>query len=131
MDAPGTGAGLGASLRRALSSLLEMGQARLELLATEVELEKLKIFDALLKATIGLLFLGVALLLFAAMVLLMLQESYRLGALATMTLLAAAAGAGLVYLARRGLRAGTPLFDASAAELERDRAALMPHEPPN
>lgn len=129
MDAPGSNdAGLAASLRRSLATLLDIGKARLDLLATEVELEKLRLFDALLKAALGLMCTGLALLLAAAMLLLMLQPEYRLAALAAMAALALAAAWALIRAARRGLTSGTSMFKASSDELGRDRSALAPDD---
>lgn len=129
MDAPGAeDTGLAASLRRSLATLLDIGKARLDLLATEVELEKLKVFDALIKAALGLMILGVALLLAVAMLLLMLQPDYRLPALATMVVLALAGAWALIRAARQGLKTGASMFKASSDELERDRSALAPRD---
>lgn len=128
MDQPAAGGSLGVSLRRVLGTLLEMGQTRLELLGTEIELEKQRIFDALLLAVCGLLLLGVGLLLLAALVLLMLQDAHRLPALAAMVLIAIGGGAWLIGAARRRLQGTAPLFAATAAEFERDRAALQPRD---
>ena len=52
---PGTG--LMQSLRRLASTGLELIQLRLELLASELEQQKLRIFDALAWAAVGLLLL--------------------------------------------------------------------------
>lgn len=128
MDQPDAGGGLGVSLRRLLGTLLELGQNRLELLGTEFELEKERIYGALLWALCGLMLLGIGLLLLAALLLLMLQESHRLPALAAMVLLAIGGGAWLIGASRRRLMGPGSLFAASAAELERDRAALQPRE---
>jgi uncharacterized membrane protein YqjE len=128
MEPQGAGGGLGDSLRRLLGTLLELGQNRLELLGTEYELEKERICDALLWAVCGLLLLGVGMLLLAVLVLLMLPEAHRLPALAGMVLLAMGGGAWLLGASRRRLLGNAPLFAASAAELERDRAALQPRE---
>lgn len=128
MEQQGAGGGLGESLRRLLGTLLALGQTRLELLSTELELEKQRIFDALLWAAVGLLFLAVGLLLLAALLLLLLQDAHRLPALAVMVLLAAGAGVWLIGAARRRLQGPAPMFAASAAELEHDRAAWQPRD---
>jgi uncharacterized membrane protein YqjE len=128
MPVPDQGSRLGDSLRRVLGTTLELGQARLRLLATEFELEKLRIFDALLWAVIGLLFVTVSVVLLAVLLLMMLQEVHRLPALAVMVLVALAAGAWMIGRARRLLQGEAPLFEATVAELDRDRAALLPRE---
>jgi uncharacterized membrane protein YqjE len=128
MEQQAAGDGLGVSLRRLLGTLLEMGQTRLELLGTEIELEKQRIFDALLWGACGLVLLGVGLLLLAALLLLVLQDAHRLPALAAMVLLAVGGGAWLIAAARRRLQGAAVLFASSAAEFERDRAALQPRD---
>lgn len=124
MAEPAVGGGLLASLRRLAASAAELAQTRLELLGCELEQVKLRAFDALLWAAVALLLLGVGLVGLVACVLLLLQESYRLPALAVLVLLFVAGGIGLMLLARRRLQSPEGLFAASAAELARDRADL-------
>jgi uncharacterized membrane protein YqjE len=120
----GPGGGLLASLRRALGSVLELAQTRLELLNCEVEQEKLRLFDALWWGVLSLLLLGVGLVLALAFVVLLLQEGYRLPALGVLTLLCTGGGLGLLRVARRRLRSPGGVFAASAGEIARDRAGL-------
>lgn len=118
--------GLAQSLRRMAGTLLEIGQARFELLATEFELEKLRLFDALLWVAFGLLFVGVGLVLLVLLLLMSLQEAHRLTALALAVLLALVGGGLLIRKARRRLQGGAAPFAATSAELERDRERLSP-----
>ena len=123
--------GLFHSLRALAATSLGMVQLRLELFGTELEAEKLRLFDALWRVGLGLLLLGVAAVLAAAFVLLLFWDSYRLVALGTMILIFVGGGAGLLWWARAGLQAeeGGP-FALSLAELQRDleglRAAALP-----
>lgn len=117
--------GLFASLRRLLSTLLEIGQVRLALLANEFEREKLRLFDGLLQAALALLCLGLGLLLLAALLVLLTPEPWRPLTLALLCLACLGGGLALAARARRTLAAppGGALA-ATLAELERDRAGL-------
>lgn len=124
--------GLLASLRRLADTGLETVQVRLALLGTELEQEKQRLLDALLRAALGLLLAGVALVLAVAFVVLLLQEGYRLAALGVLTLLFAAAAAWLLHRARVALRSGEGgPFALSLAELRRDRARVEPAPGPD
>jgi len=126
---PATG-GLFESLRRLLATTLGIAQVRLELFGTELEAEKLRLFDALWRAALGLLLLGVALVLAVGFVLMLFWDGYRLPALAVTTLLFVAAGAGLLVRARALLRTGEGgPFALSLGELQRDRDGLQPAPP--
>jgi len=117
--------GLFASLRRLLGTALEMAQVRLELLSTEVELEKRRLFDSLLRAAIGLSLLGVGLVLLCGFLILLVSENYRLAALGVMALLILIAAVLLLGSARQRLRSPKGVFSASVSELERDRSGLQ------
>lgn len=118
--------GLFVSVRRLLATLLELAQVRLELVAAEIEIEKLRLFDALLLALAALLGLGVGAVMLCAFVVVLAGEAHRLAALGALALLFIG-GSGLALReARARLRSPGTLFDASAAELARDRAELLP-----
>ena len=113
--------GLFASLRQLLFTLLETAQVRLELLGTELEAEKRRIFDALVFAAIALVCLALGLVLLCATVILMFPDSWRFAVAGAMVLLFLAGGLGLLGLARRRLRSPSGMFHASVQELARDR----------
>ncbi len=117
--------GLFASVRRLLGTALDMAQVRLELLGTEVEFEKRRLFDSLLRAAIALLLLGVGLVLLCAVLILIVADAYRLAALAVMTVLFLIAGLLLILSARQHLRSPNGLFSASVTELAKDRVGLQ------
>lgn len=121
--------GLFSSLGRLLGTVLEMAQVRLELLGTEVELEKRRLFDSVLLAIIALQLLGVGLLLLCGLVVLLVSDAYRLAAVGAMTLLFLAAGLALLQSARQRLQSPDGIFKASVTELERDRTGLQRGEP--
>jgi uncharacterized membrane protein YqjE len=121
--------GLFESLRRLSLSTLELASVRLELLVTDLELEKRRLADVLLRLLLGVVLLGLGLILFIGFVLLLLWDQHRLAALGVLSALGLAAGSWLLLAARRQLREGSTVFAATAAELRRDRAALGPALP--
>lgn len=84
---PASRAGLFESLRQLLHTALSLGAVRLELLATDLEIEKLRLIEVALRALVGLMLLGLGLLLLVGFLLLLLWDGYRLPALGVLTLL--------------------------------------------
>ncbi len=125
---PASRAGLFESLRQLLRTALEMAQVRLELLVSDLEIEKLRLVDAVLRALLGLLLLGLGLVLLIGFVLLLLWDSYRLPALGVLTLGCLLGGWALLQAAKRRLLQGEAMFAATRAEFERDQAALRAPE---
>lgn len=125
MNAPATPGGLLASLRRLGATAIEIGRVRLELFGSELEQEKLRLFDALALAAIGLVMLGLALVLVIGFVVLLFQEGYRLPAVGVLALAFGGIGAWLLHRARDELRSrdGGP-FALTLGELRRDHAGL-------
>jgi len=120
------GGGLFNSLRTLLATVLGIGQVRLEIFSTELEAEKLRLFDTLWRVALGVLLLGIATVLMAAFVLLLFWDHYRLPALGVMTVLFLGGGVALLVWARRGLQAGAGgPFALSLGELQRDLDSLQ------
>ncbi len=126
MSSARRGDGLFVSLRRLFGTVFELAQVRLELLLTEYEQEKLRIFGALLWAGIGLLLLGVGLVLLATLFVMLFPQEGRIVALAAVTLLFLGGGVWLLRAATQRLSApgGNPLAETTA-ELARDSAGLV------
>lgn len=123
----GAGSGLFQSLRSLLATALGLAQTRLELFGTELEAEKLRLFDALWQAAAGLLLLAVALVLAVGFVVLLFWDGYRLPAVGVLTLLCAGGGAACLWRARTTLRAGDGgPFALTLGEFQRDRDGLLP-----
>jgi uncharacterized membrane protein YqjE len=116
------GAGFLANLRQLLATLLETAQVRLELLGTELEQEKRRVFSALVLAAVALVCLALGLVMLSVAVLLIFWDSYRVGAACTLALLFGGGGACLLVRAKQRLSAPSGLFAHSLAELRRDRA---------
>jgi uncharacterized membrane protein YqjE len=123
------GRGLFESGKRAVDSLLDLVMVRLELFGSELEAEKLRLFDALFSAAMGLVLLGLALVGALGFVVMLFWDGYRLAAIGVLTLLFAGGGAVLLHRAREGLKArdGGP-FALTLGELRQDRESLRPAE---
>lgn len=128
---PGENAGLFGQLQHSLGTVLELLRVRLALLGTELGLEKQRLAAGLFWGAVAFMSLTVAAVLFCGFVILLLWDGYRLAAVGVLALLFLGCGVWLLQVSRRKLGAGSNLFSASLAELERDRASVtsnMPHE---
>ena len=117
--------GLFASLRRLLATVLEVAHVRLDLLGTEVELEKRRLFDGMLWAAFALLVLGLGLVLLTGFVVLLFWDGYRLAAVGGLALGLLVLSLVLMREARQRLRNPSSMFNASLAELKRDQNILQ------
>lgn len=126
-DAPPP-AGLFGSLQRLLATLLDIAQVRLDLLTTEFETEKLRLFDGLLWAAVALFFIGLGLLLLAALLVAVAPENLRPLVLGLLALGSLGFGVWLALQARRRLVSPAGALPATRAELTRDRASLRSPE---
>lgn len=128
MKDPVRESGLFASLSRVFATALQMAQVRLQLLGTELELEKRRVFDGLLWGGLALVILGLGLVLLCGFVVLLFWDGYRLAAVGGMTLLFLTAGGLMLSHARKCLQnhnSSNSMFDASLAELKRDQSDLV------
>jgi len=120
--------GLLVSARRLLDTLLEVAQVRLELVVTEFEIEKHRWFDALVLALGALFALGVGIVLLCAWLVLLAGEAWRLHVLGALMLLFLVGGLWALRAARARLSGTGTMFEASLAELGRDREVLRRKE---
>jgi uncharacterized membrane protein YqjE len=125
---PGQHGGLFASLRQLLATALEIAQVRLDLLLTEIEQEKLRVFDGLLWAGLAVVLVGVGVILLCGFVVVLLWDGYRLTTLGVLTLLFLGCGALLMRAARNRLRTPVGALAATLDELRRDVAELGQHK---
>ena len=116
------GVGFLAGVRQLLATLLETVQVRLELLGTELEQEKRRVFSALVLAAVALVCLALGLVMFSVMILLIFWDSYRVLAACALALLFGGSGSYLLYHSKQKLSAPSGLFAHSPAEPQRDRA---------
>ena len=115
---------LAESLHGIVDAGLQTAQTRLELLAVELQEEKLRLTGLALNTVVAGLLLGFGLVFLMVFLTVLFWEEHRLLALGIST--AVCIGGGLIAAsnAARAFRSGTKLFSASLAELARHRPAL-------
>ena len=118
--------GLMESLKRMAGTLLAIFQTRLDLLAIEIEEERLNIGQMVLYGSIALLFFGLAILLLTIFIVVLLWDNYRLPVLAGFIVMYFAAGLFAWMALRRMIGKKSKLFSASIAALAVDRERLEP-----
>lgn len=118
------GSGLMGSVKRLAGSLIAILSTRLELLANELQEERLRLTQMLLLALIALFCLGNGLILLNAFIVMLFWDDHSLLALGLLSLVYLIAGAAVAMVVRAKAQAGSKLFAASLAELEKDRQAL-------
>ena len=126
MSAPAPPERLAVSLRGFSASLVEFLSVRLELVSVEAREEVLRLGELLLFGAIAVILLGLGLTFLAILLTVLLWDSHRLLALAVFTTVFLTLGAVAAFAARARLARGSRLFEASLAELDRDKQSLRP-----
>jgi uncharacterized membrane protein YqjE len=116
--------GLFESLKTLSASLVSIAHTRLELLSTDIAEEREHVISLLVMGLVALFCLGVGIVLLTILIAVAFWESHRLMALGGLTGFFLLAGAGLVWLALHKARTKPRLFEASLAELSKDRQHL-------
>jgi len=116
--------GLLVSLKRLLSTLIEIAHVRLGLVLNELDQQKLRLFDALLIAAASLVALALGLVLLIAFIVSLFAEPHRPIVLGVLMLLFVGGSLWGLLAARGQLRAAGRSLEASLAELRRDAADL-------
>lgn len=116
--------GLFDSLKTLSGSLVSLVQTRLELLSTDIAEERVHLTRLLVLGLLALFCFGVGVVLLAMLIVVVFWDTHRLAALGAMTGFFLAACAGLVAFALHKLRTRPRLFEASLAELSKDRQHL-------
>jgi uncharacterized membrane protein YqjE len=112
------------SLQRLLGTLLEIVQTRIVLVANEFEEQRVRTGQAIVAGALTLFFFGMAVVFVTLFVVMVFWETQRVavvGGFALLYLVLAAIGA-LVW--RQRTRTRPRLFDATLAELGKDREQL-------
>jgi len=117
--------GLLHSMRHLGSALLGAAQTRLEILATEIEEERLRLEQLLLVALAAAVCLGMAMLLAVAFVLIYFWEEHRLLTVGVLALVFLALAALFGWIVRAKVKARPQPFAITRAELAKDRAMLQ------
>ena len=112
------------TLRRIASGLIAIVHTRLELFGIELAEEKDRLLVSLFIGLAGMLLSLMALITLTALVAVVFWDTYRWQALALLTLAYAVAALACGLKAFSRLREAPPMFPATLAELEKDRAAL-------
>lgn len=121
---PDAGSGLIASVKRLLSTLISIASTRLELLANELQEERLRFTQMLIFALFALFFFGLGILLLTVFIVVLFWDDHRLAVTGVLTVVFFASGLLMVLLLRSKAKKKSRLFSASLAELARDREHL-------
>ena len=120
----GGSAGLFASLRNFAATAVAIARTRLELLANEMAEEKVRLSQLVVFGVVALLGLVVGTIFLAVFVTVLFWDSHRLIALGGFAALFLGMGAYAAIQFRTRAVAGSGLFSASLAELDKDRQQL-------
>lgn len=120
----GQSPGLLQSLRNLAATLVALLHTRLELLATELDEERLRIAQIIFWALMGLLFLTLGVLMLTVFVLIVFWDTHRVAVAAVLAAGYLAIGIVTVLVARNKARVRSRLFSESLGQLARDRERL-------
>jgi uncharacterized membrane protein YqjE len=120
----GGSAGLFASLRNFAATAVAIARTRLELLANEMAEEKIRLSQLVVFGVVALFGLVVGTIFLAVFVTVLFWDSHRLIALGGFAALFLGMGAYAAIQFRTRAVAGSGLFSASLAELDKDRQQL-------
>lgn len=121
---PEAASGLMASAKRLLSTLVSIASTRLELLANELDEERLRLTQMLLFALFALFCFGLGILLLTVFIVVLFWDDHRLAVTGALSVFFFASGLFTLILLRSKARAKSMLFSASLAELANDRERL-------
>ncbi|MBU4500296.1 MAG: phage holin family protein [Gammaproteobacteria bacterium] len=116
--------GLFESLKNLSVSLVGIVQTRLELLSVDIAEERVHQTALIVLALLALFCFGVGVVLLSILIVVAFWESHRLAALGGLAGIFLATGAGVVWFALHKIRTKPKLFQASLAELAKDRQHL-------
>lgn len=125
---PEASSGLMGSVKRLASTLISIVSTRLELLANELQEERLHLTQMLLFSLLALFCFGMAVLLLTVFVVVMFWDDHRLAVLGGFCILFFLLGALMAMLLRNKAQSKSKLFSVSLAELAKDREQLEPRE---
>ncbi|TAM04226.1 MAG: hypothetical protein EPN70_11975 [Paraburkholderia sp.] len=114
-------------LRRLLGSAFAMLQTRLELIGIELSEEKDRLMAVLFLGVAAMMLAAMALMALTALIAIAFWDTWRLQALAGITIVYALAALFCAMKARSGLRNAPMVFQATLDEFEKDREILRKH----
>ncbi|MGO4808015.1 phage holin family protein [Cupriavidus sp. 2MCAB6] len=112
------------ALRSLAGSLVAMVQTRLELASVELAEERARLIKMALLACFGLVFFGLALVTLTVLIAILFWDTYRWQALCVLVACYLTACAACLAFARHLARNAPPLFEATLAEIDKDREIL-------
>ena len=116
--------GLFESLKNLSVSLVGVVHTRLELLSVDIAEERVHQTTLLVLGLLALFCFGVGVVLLSILIVVAFWETHRLAALGGLAGIFLATGAGVVWFALHKIRTKPKLFQASLAELVKDRQHL-------
>ncbi len=123
-DSPEKSGGLFTSLRQLVATGIAIFQTRLALAGIELEEEIQRLIQVLLLSLGLILFLALGLLVFTLMIVLAFRDEHRVLAMGGLALAYLAIAGALWWRLRAKLDDRPPIFEATLAEFEKDRASL-------
>ena len=125
---PEASSGLMGSVKRLASTLICIVSTRLELLANELQEERLHLSRMLLFSLSALFFFGIGILLLTVFTVVLFWDDHRLVVLGGLSLLFFMLAALMAILVRNMAKTKSKLFSVSIAELAKDSEQLEPRE---
>lgn len=112
------------SLRSLLGNVAAMARTRLELASIELAEEKTRVMQQAFLGLLGLAFLGLGVMALTALIVILCWESYRWQVLAGLVALYFGIGVYCLLRVRKAMQDAPVMFEATLAELDKDREAL-------
>jgi uncharacterized membrane protein YqjE len=129
---PEASSGLMGSVKRLVSTLTSIVSTRLELLANELQEERLRLTQMLIFALFALFCFGIGILLLTVFIVVLFWDDGRLAVLGGLCILFFVLSTLMAMLSRNKAQSKSKLFSASLAELARDREHLgVSHDRPD
>lgn len=113
-----------ASLKKLAGTVVSMLQTRLELASVELAEEKERLLGTAFLGMLAVSLIGLSIMTLTALVVILCWDTYRWQSLAVMAALYALGAAACLWKVRLLLRNAPPLFEATLAELDKDREIL-------
>jgi uncharacterized membrane protein YqjE len=118
--------GLMGSVKRLASTLIAVVSTRLELLANELQEERLYMMQMLLYSLFALFCFGMGLMLLTVFIVVLFWDDHRLAVVGGLCILFFLVGTLMAVLLRNKAHSKPKLFSVSIVELAKDREQLEP-----
>jgi uncharacterized membrane protein YqjE len=112
------------SLRGLVATVVGLAQTRLQLLANELEEQRIRVLQMVVLAAVAMFFGAMAVILITAFIVVALWDLHRLWTLGLLAALYAAGALAVLSVLKRRAAERPKAFSASVAELQRDEKAL-------